>query len=228
MSYSEIKISDLPSKGIYYKKNAFIKIRAFTDYEQNVLKTMMSDSLPDQIKKLEFAMLSVETDLDEFDFCYTDIFYIYYMICKLTYSEILVDLDGEGYECAINEKDFFMTNPKFNSEQDLFFEECNIKFNLPTMYNMSKAHQNIVKYSGTKKSTTEIERFALVPYMQREKISDKALEFINEHLNTFSDDQISRMRKFLNNKENIVLGQKMKIFDGLEDREVLINLGQLV
>lgn len=224
----EIKISDLPSKGIYYKKDAFIKVRALTDYEQSVLKSMKSESLSEQIKKLEFAMLSVETNLDEFDFCYTDVFYIYYILCKLTYPEILVDLDGEGYECAINEKDFFMTNPKFKSEQDLFFEECNIKFNLPTMYNMSKAYKNILKHSNTKKSQSEIERFALVPYMQREKISDKALEFINEHLNTFSDDQISRMRKFLNDKENVVLGQKMKIFDGLEDREVLINLGQLV
>ena len=230
--YKDIDIKKLPTRGAYYKDDIFIKVRAFSVFEIASMKSMNTKTFMSQLRKLEFAMLSVDTNMDELDLCYTDVYYLYYTAYGLTYHEIKVKHGGMEILCPINPDHFLFSFPEFSKKEDMYYDEKDIKFYHPSLYNMSKANSNIIK-SAVKgveiiNDTAMLERMALVPYLQEGKISDNALDFVNEHMMTFSDEDIQDMRKFINSKENMVLGQKLSIQEDGEEKELLISLSQLV
>lgn len=233
--YKEVDISKLPTKGVYYKDDVYIKIRAFSPFEVACLANMKGDQFMDQLRKLEFSMLSLDTNMDELDLCYTDVFYLYYLVSSMTFPEVPVNYKEQQILCPINPDDFMFTNPDFSKQEDMFFDKMNLKFYHPSIYNMSKANINVILLAQVDedgklrdKDRGMLERLALVPYLQQAKISDSALDFVNEHMNSFTDTQIDEMREFINEHENLVLGQKIKVTDEGEEKELLIQLNQLL
>jgi hypothetical protein len=231
--YKEIEISKLPTKGVYYKDDLYIKIRQFSAFEAAALANMRGKVFMDQLKKLEFSLLSVDTNMDELDLCYTDVYYIYYSICAYTFKEVPVNYNGETIMAPIDPELFMFTNEDFSKQEDMFFDDMNLKFYHPSVYNMSKASENIIllaqeDHDGRLKEDMMLERLSLVPYMQLGKISTSALDFVNEHMMSLSDKEITKMREFINSKENLILGQKIKVNENGEEKELLIQLNQLI
>ena len=231
--YEEIDISKLPTKGVYYEKDVYLKVRMLTDQEVLYLKNRKSDLFMEQLHKLEYSLRAVDTNMDVLDICYTDVFYLYYKICAKTYHDIPVNFNGKIVNYKINSEDFMYTNPDFSKQEDMFYDKLNIKFYHPSIYNMSKANINIIQLAqeeGSQRLQEQVmlQRLALVPYLQKEKISDNALDFVNEHMMSFSDAEILEMKDFKNEKENLILGQRISNKEDGEDKELLIQINQLL
>lgn len=223
--YTNIDITDLPTKGVYYPKNTFIKIRPLTNFEKNYEK---STNHTNQIDLIENLLMSLDSNIDSDDLCYTDACFIAYLIYGLTYEIIKVNVENEEISTSINKNDFLLTNPDFKNIEDLHYKELNLKFSHPSLYNVKKANVNIVEFF---KENPEIlvdkklqEKFALVPYMTNLKINDDMIEFVNEHLQSITDEDIKKIRNFLTDNENIVLGQKLEY----KNKTVLIHLNKLI
>ena len=226
--YRKIDKSKLPSRGLYYNVDFFIEIRPFSDFEKMSLLQMNSNSIIDTIRKLEFSTLSFKTNIDELSLCYTDVCYLYFLMYSMSYPEINVTFNDETLLCSINEDDFIYSNPNFNDIKNLYYDELELQLYHPSLYNIIKANENIINCAvdnpELRNDNGKIEKLSFIPYLQKDKISDNALPFINEHINTFSDLEISKMRTFLNSRENVVLGQKIKH----KGEEKLINLSNLI
>lgn len=231
--YKEVEINKIPSKGVFYDKNVYFRIRPYSHYEMKTLDGMITNnSFTQQLGKLEFATLAIDTNMDPFDVCYNDLYYLFYCMYGLTYSEIAVDHNGKELLIPIEPEDFLFSNPSFSTKEDFHYEKRNLNFYLPSIYNMMKAHKNIINvFYENEVDLNDVsmrERLALVPYLQREKISDNALDFVNIHMRSFSDEDIKDMRKFVNSKENLVMGQRALIIDQGEQKEILLQLNQLL
>jgi len=232
-NYIEVYLKDLPSKGVFYNKDVYIKVRPFSRSEMEYMNNFdTKDNFMKQLQKLEYSLYGVKTNMDKLDFCYTDVYYLFYIMYILTYPEINIIYDNTEILYPLNPKDFLYTNQSFSKPEDLFYEKENLTFYLPSLYNMSKANENIitsaVQGAFENKDLNIAERMSLVPYLQKNKISDSALEFVNQHMMSFSNEDIEDMRTFINSKENLILGQESKIKHKNEDVNILIQLNQLI
>ena len=230
--YTPIKISNLPSRGVYYKKDLYIEARPLDPFETDQINNIKGESFLDQLMKLEIAMTSLVINMDEQDICYVDAYYIYFIIYGLTNGDVIVNYNNKEILAPINPEDFLYNSPSFKKKEDLYFKELDLTFYLPSIYNMLKANKNAItegiKNSDLINNKPMLERIALVPYLQQGKISDDALDFVNEHMLSFKDSEILKIRNFININENYIKCQVFKVIENGEEVEIGINLSQLL
>lgn len=233
VEYINIDLEKLPSRGIYYNENTYIKIRKFSEYEKKViLEFETNNSIIKKLEKIKIVIEGIDTNMDKEDLCYTDTFYLFFYIHSLTYKEIEINHNGNIFYHPNIPSDYLLSNPTFSKKEDFKHDKSDITFCLPTIYNVSKAISNTITLCVKKeinyKDKFITDRLAIVPYLQYDKINDNIIEFINEHAFSITEENIMDIKKFIKEKENMVLGQNVNITKDNKEVQLLINLDDLI